>query len=203
MNYGSKFSRLCLKLLLPTILTSSLPFYPYQKDERELPGYLLTRCSFFPLRYKALLAFPQMFSLYFYSYTILSDSLSLSLRLQRVVINSVSSPSDEMLGSSAAGTETTQKRNAHRILVVKPESKTQLRRPICKWDYYISIVLKVIDCEIVLALFSSYRYRPTWAVTVTACRTNTNAHRSANILSFIEVQLSWCCKSVHSRSLWL
>jgi hypothetical protein len=32
---------------------------------------------FFPLRYKAPLAFPQMFSLYFYSYTILSDSLSL------------------------------------------------------------------------------------------------------------------------------
>jgi hypothetical protein len=29
---------------------------------------------FFPLRYKAPLAFPQMFSLYFYSYTILSDS---------------------------------------------------------------------------------------------------------------------------------
>jgi hypothetical protein len=34
---------------------------------------------FFPLRYKAPLAFPQIFSLYFYSYTVLSDSLSLSL----------------------------------------------------------------------------------------------------------------------------
>jgi hypothetical protein len=33
---------------------------------------------FSSLRYKAPLAFPQMFSLYFYSYTILSDSLSLS-----------------------------------------------------------------------------------------------------------------------------
>jgi hypothetical protein len=33
---------------------------------------------FYPLRYKAPLAFPQMFSLYFYSYTIFSDSLSLS-----------------------------------------------------------------------------------------------------------------------------
>jgi hypothetical protein len=77
INYGTKFCRLCLKLLLPTILTSSLAFYPYQKDERALPGYLLTRSSFFPLRYKAPLAFPQMFSLYFYSYTILSDSLSL------------------------------------------------------------------------------------------------------------------------------
>jgi hypothetical protein len=42
-----------------------------------LPGYFLTRCSFFPLRYKAPLAFPQTFSLYFYSYTILPDSLSL------------------------------------------------------------------------------------------------------------------------------
>jgi hypothetical protein len=79
MNYGIKFCRLCLKLLLPTILRSSLPFYPYQKDERALPGHLLKRCSFFPLRYKAPLAFPQMFSLFFYSYTILSDSLSLSL----------------------------------------------------------------------------------------------------------------------------
>jgi hypothetical protein len=36
---------------------------------------------FFPLRCKAPLAFPQIFSLYFYSYTILSDSLSLSLSL--------------------------------------------------------------------------------------------------------------------------
>jgi hypothetical protein len=34
-----------------------------------------------PPRHKAPLAFPQMFSLYFYSYTILTDSLS---RLQRV-----------------------------------------------------------------------------------------------------------------------
>jgi hypothetical protein len=82
MNHGTKFCRLCLKLLLPTILTSSLPFYPYQKDERALPGCLLTRCSFSPLRYKAPLAFPQMFSLFFCSYTILSDSLS--VRLQRV-----------------------------------------------------------------------------------------------------------------------
>jgi hypothetical protein len=36
---------------------------------------------FSPLRHKAPLAFPQMFSVYFYSYTILSDSLSLSLAL--------------------------------------------------------------------------------------------------------------------------
>jgi hypothetical protein len=77
MNHGTKFCRLCLKPLLPTILTSSFTFSPYQKDERALPGYLLTRCSFFPLRYKAPFAFPQMFSLFFYSYTILSDSLSL------------------------------------------------------------------------------------------------------------------------------
>jgi hypothetical protein len=46
MNYGTKFCRLSLIFLLPTILTSSLQFYPYQKDERALPGYLLTRCSF-------------------------------------------------------------------------------------------------------------------------------------------------------------
>jgi hypothetical protein len=68
-------SRLCLKLLLPTILTSSLPFYPYQKDEWALPGYPLTTCSFFPPRYKAPLAFPEMFSLRFYSSTIRPDSL--------------------------------------------------------------------------------------------------------------------------------
>jgi hypothetical protein len=36
---------------------------------------------FFPLRYKAPLAFPQMFSLYIYSYTILSDSLSLGFKV--------------------------------------------------------------------------------------------------------------------------
>jgi hypothetical protein len=54
MNHGTKFGRLCLKLLLPTILTSSLPFYPYQKDERALPGYLLTRCSFSPSDIKRL-----------------------------------------------------------------------------------------------------------------------------------------------------
>jgi hypothetical protein len=83
MNYGTKFCRLCLKLLLPTILTCSLPFYPYQKDERALPGYLLTRCSFFSLRHKAPLAFPRCFL--FSSTLILSFlTLSLSLRLQRV-----------------------------------------------------------------------------------------------------------------------
>jgi hypothetical protein len=77
MNYGTKFCRFSLKLLLPTILTSSVPFYPYQKDERALPGYLLTGCSFSPSDIKRLSLSPQMFSLFFYSYTILSDSLSL------------------------------------------------------------------------------------------------------------------------------
>jgi hypothetical protein len=42
------FCRLRLKLLLPTILTSSLSLYPYQKDERALPGYPLTRCFLLP-----------------------------------------------------------------------------------------------------------------------------------------------------------
>jgi hypothetical protein len=43
VNYtsmGFKLCRLSLKLSPPTILTSSLPFYPYQKDERALPGTL-------------------------------------------------------------------------------------------------------------------------------------------------------------------
>jgi hypothetical protein len=83
MNHGTKFCRLGLKLLLPTILTSSLPFYPYQKDELALPGYLLTRCSFLHLWYKARLAFPQRFSVFFYSYNVLCH-LSLSLSLQSV-----------------------------------------------------------------------------------------------------------------------
>jgi hypothetical protein len=48
----TKFCSLCLKLLLPTILTPSLPFYPYQKDERALLGYLLTICSFSERREK-------------------------------------------------------------------------------------------------------------------------------------------------------
>jgi hypothetical protein len=77
-----KFCRLCLKFLPLIILASSFSFYPYQKDERALPGYLLTRRSFsLSPRYKAPLAFPQMFSLYVYSYTILPDSV---FRLQRV-----------------------------------------------------------------------------------------------------------------------
>jgi hypothetical protein len=77
MNHGTKF---CLKLLLPTIPTSSLPFYPYQKDERALPGYLLTRCSFSTSDIKRLSLSPRcfLFYFYFYSYTILSDPLSLS-----------------------------------------------------------------------------------------------------------------------------
>jgi hypothetical protein len=82
MNFRTKFRRLCLKLLLPTILTSSLPFYPYQKDERALPGYFLTRRSFSPSDIKRLSLSSHIFSLYFYSYTILSDSLSLSPALK-------------------------------------------------------------------------------------------------------------------------
>jgi hypothetical protein len=48
------------------ILTSSLLFYPYQKDERVLPGNLPTiRCSFFPPppKIKCLSLLPQHFSL--------------------------------------------------------------------------------------------------------------------------------------------
>jgi hypothetical protein len=85
MNYGTKFCRLCLKILLPTILTSSLPFYPYQKDEWALPGYLLTRCSFSSSDIKRLSLSPRCFL--FSSTLILSFltlSLSLSLRLQSV-----------------------------------------------------------------------------------------------------------------------
>jgi hypothetical protein len=69
MNHGTKLFRLCLKLLLPTILTSSLPFYPYPKDERALPGYLLTRYYFSPSNIKRLsLPPPDVFSLRLLSY---------------------------------------------------------------------------------------------------------------------------------------
>jgi hypothetical protein len=64
-----------LKLLLPTILTSSLPFYPYHKDERALPGYLLTRCSFSPSDIKRL-SLPSRCLLFTSTLTL---SLSLSL----------------------------------------------------------------------------------------------------------------------------
>jgi hypothetical protein len=74
----TKFHRVCLKLLLLAILASLLPFYPYQKDERELPGYLLTRCSFYPLHpdIKLLSLLPAF--LYVYSSAIFPNSLSLS-----------------------------------------------------------------------------------------------------------------------------
>jgi hypothetical protein len=84
MAHGTKFYRLCLKLLLPTILKSSLPFSPYQKDERALPGYLLTRCSFSPSDIKGLSLFPRCFiftSTLILSFLTLSPSLSLSLSL--------------------------------------------------------------------------------------------------------------------------
>jgi hypothetical protein len=84
-TYRTYILRCSLKLSQPTILTSSLPFYPYQKDERVLPGYLLKSCSFPPLTYKAHFAFPQMFSLYFYSSAVLPDSLSYSLQWVNVM----------------------------------------------------------------------------------------------------------------------
>jgi hypothetical protein len=76
MNHGTKFCRLCLKLLLPTILTSWLPFYPYQKDERALPGYLLTRCSFSPSDIKRLSLSPRCF---LFTSTLILSFLTLSL----------------------------------------------------------------------------------------------------------------------------
>jgi hypothetical protein len=44
----SKFLILCLKVLSLIILTSSLLFYAYQKDEWAVPGYLLTKMFFLP-----------------------------------------------------------------------------------------------------------------------------------------------------------
>jgi hypothetical protein len=47
INQKIYLSCLCLKILLLTNITSSLSFYPYQKDERAKPGNLLTRWCFF------------------------------------------------------------------------------------------------------------------------------------------------------------
>jgi hypothetical protein len=59
----------------PNVFTAILPLSEGRAGIAWVPS---NKILFFPLRYKAPLAFPQMFSLYFYSYTLLSDSLSLS-----------------------------------------------------------------------------------------------------------------------------
>jgi hypothetical protein len=53
------------------VFTPILPLSGRQAGIAWVPS---NKMLFFPLRYKAPLAFPQMFYLYFYSYTILSDS---------------------------------------------------------------------------------------------------------------------------------
>jgi hypothetical protein len=78
MNHGTKFCRLCLKPLLPTILTPSFPYYPYQKDERALTGYLLTRCSFSLSDIKRLSLSPRCF---LFTSTLILSFLTLSLSL--------------------------------------------------------------------------------------------------------------------------
>jgi hypothetical protein len=41
-----KFRLLCRKLVPPTIVTSSISFFPYQKDDWAMSGYLVTRRYF-------------------------------------------------------------------------------------------------------------------------------------------------------------
>jgi hypothetical protein len=60
---------------LPNVFTPILSLSEGRAGIAWVPS---NKMFFFPLRHKAPLAFPQMFSLFFYSYTILSDSLSLS-----------------------------------------------------------------------------------------------------------------------------
>jgi hypothetical protein len=79
MNHGTKFCRLCLKLLLPTIINVFTPILSLSEGLAGIAWVPSNNMLFFPLTYKTPLAFPHMFSRYFYSYTILSDSLSLSL----------------------------------------------------------------------------------------------------------------------------
>jgi hypothetical protein len=57
----------------PNVFTPILPLSEGRVGIAWVPS---NKMLFFPLRHKAPLAFPQMFSLYFYSYSILSDSLS-------------------------------------------------------------------------------------------------------------------------------
>jgi hypothetical protein len=58
----------------PNVFTPILPLSEGRAGLAWVPSNLML---FFPLRGKAPLAFPQTFSLFLYSYTILSDSLSL------------------------------------------------------------------------------------------------------------------------------
>jgi hypothetical protein len=81
----SKFRRICLKLLLQTTLTSSLSFYLYQKDERALPGYLLTKFSPPPpqdIKRLWFLPRPKIFSLLVLLHCL--SRVSVSLQLQKV-----------------------------------------------------------------------------------------------------------------------
>jgi hypothetical protein len=74
-----------VKLSLLITITSSLLCFPYQKDERALPGNLLTiRCSP-PPRNKMSLTSPPTFSLCFYSFAILPHSLASLQRLDVVL----------------------------------------------------------------------------------------------------------------------
>jgi hypothetical protein len=57
----------------PNVFTPILPLSEGRAGIAWLPS---NKMLFFPLRYKATPAFPHMFYLFFYSYTILSDSLS-------------------------------------------------------------------------------------------------------------------------------
>jgi hypothetical protein len=76
-NQNSTVSIIKLSLLIT--LTSSLLFYPYQKDERVLPGNLLNiRCSFSSPEIKCLSLLPQHFLL---ASTLLISFRTLSLSL--------------------------------------------------------------------------------------------------------------------------
>jgi hypothetical protein len=63
----------------PNVFTTILPLLEGRAGIAWIPS---NKMLFFSLRYKAPLAFPQMFSLFLYSYTILSDYLSLSSALK-------------------------------------------------------------------------------------------------------------------------
>jgi hypothetical protein len=82
MNHGTQFLPSLYQAFAthhPNVFT---PILSLSEGRASIAWVSSNKMLFFPLRYKAPPAFPQMFSLYFYSYTILSDSLSSSSALK-------------------------------------------------------------------------------------------------------------------------
>jgi hypothetical protein len=75
MNHGTHFCRLSQAFTThhPNVFTPILPLSEGQAGIAWVPS---NKMFFFPLRYKAPLAYPQMFSLFFFGFRGLSNELS-------------------------------------------------------------------------------------------------------------------------------